>query len=213
MPDELPRDPTAVRATFERIARHFDATRANAWPAVEAFVERYADGGTALDLGCGNGRHLERLLDRADRGVGIDLSRAMLVRARNRLGRVDLVEATASAMPVADRSIDLGLYIATLHHLPDRRSRVASLDELERVLTPSGRALVSVWSVAHDRFDAEEAMATTVDWTLPDGTTVPRFYFVYDRPSFDAELAASQLRVDATWEEAGNLYAHVHPPA
>lgn len=211
MPDDLPREPASVRETYERIAPHFDATRSHVWPAVERFVEAYADGGRGLDLGCGNGRHLEGVRQRVDHAIGVDLSRAMLRRAASRLDGVDLVEASALGIPLAADTVAVALYVATVHHLPDRRRRVASLNELARVLAPDGVGLVSAWAVTHDRFDAEAATERAVDWTCPDGTTVPRYYFLYDRPTFDAELAASDLAVDHRWEEAGNLYARVGP--
>jgi hypothetical protein len=86
---------------------------------------------------------------------------------------------------------------------------VASLDELARVLAPGGRALVGVWSVAHDRFDATEGFDTTVDWTLPGGERVPRFYHVYDAEEFRADLATSGLAVRETTVSSGNCYAVV----
>jgi len=85
--------------------------------------------------------------------------------------------------------VDLAVYVATLHHLPTRESRIASLDELARVLSPRAAALVSAWSTEHDRFDADEGFDTTVDWTLPGGETVPRFYHVYDPAEFRAQTS------------------------
>ncbi|MDX1745375.1 MAG: SAM-dependent methyltransferase, partial [Halobacteriales archaeon] len=110
----------------------------------------------------------------------------------------------------ADR-VDLGVYVATLHHLPSRPLRVRSLRELGRVLAPGGRALVGVWSVTHDRCDAEEAFDTTVDWTLPDGTVVDRYYHIYDGEAFGADIDAAGLERRRTFESRGNWYAVVGP--
>ncbi|MFP4591447.1 MAG: class I SAM-dependent methyltransferase [Halobacteriales archaeon] len=210
MVTDRPREPPAVRATFERIAAHFDATRRRPWPAVEAFLGSAPRGACGLDLGCGNGRHLRPLSATVERAVGVDVSRAMLGHARTNAPGVDLLEGSALAVPLRSGAVDVALYVATLHHLPDRRRRVASLDELARVLAADGVGLISVWSVHHERFDdLETATATTVDWTLPDGTVVPRFYHLYDRETLDAELAASDLAVERRWAEAGNLYARV----
>ncbi|MFC6728796.1 SAM-dependent methyltransferase, partial [Natronoarchaeum mannanilyticum] len=84
-----------------------------------------------------------------------------------------------------------------------------SLDELARALAPEGRALVSAWSTAHDRFDRSEGFDTTVDWTLPGGETVPRFYHVYDPDEFRADLSASDLAVEDAFLSSGNCYAVV----
>ena len=94
-------------------------------------------------------------------------------------------------------------------------TRRASLDELARVLRPDARALVSAWSTAHDRFDAspdaESGFDTTIDWTLPGGRTVPRFYHIYSPPEFEREVAASALSLDSLEISSGNCYAVVRP--
>ncbi len=204
-----------VREVYDQIADHFSKTRANPWPEIENFLEGVQSGGLGLDVGCGNGRHLDVLARRTDRAVGVDASPALLDRARKRLagsGRVGLVCADAVSLPLPDGLVDVGLYVATLHHLPDRETRQASLDELARVLGPDGRALVSAWSTTHDRFDAPgdgSGFDTTVDWTLPDGETVPRFYHIYAPPEFDADLAASTLAVEETFVSSGNCFARV----
>ena len=203
------------QSTYDRIADHFAATREYAWPEVTAFLEdRTAD--RALDVGCGNGRHTEHLAECADLAVGIDLSRGLLdtavARAHDR-GFADaaaFVHGDAAQLPIATASVDLATYVATLHHLSPRATRVASLSELARVLRPDGIALVSVWSTAHDRFDRETGFDTTVDWTLPGGETVPRYYHIYDPDEFAADLDASDLAVADISVSSGNCYAVVH---
>lgn len=213
-PDDHHR-PARVREVYDEIASHFSKTRANPWPEIEAFLDDVSPGGLGLDVGCGNGRHLALLADRTDRALGLDASRALLAEARGRLSGardVTLLQGDAAGLPLADGGVDVGLYVATIHHLPDRATRRASLDELARVLTSGGPALVSAWSTTHDRFDPPgngEGFDTTVDWTLPDGTTVPRFYHIYAPPEFDADLAASDVAVEETFVSSGNCFARV----
>jgi len=202
------RDPTRVRGVYDEIAGHFAKTRRNPWPEVEAFLEG-RDGGMGLDVGCGNGRHTEVLAERVDRAVGFDASRGLLGEARGRLDRGRLVQGDAASLPLADGTVDTALYVATLHHLPDRGTRVRSLDELARVLSDRGRGLVSAWSTTHERFDADCGFDTTVDWTLPGGETVPRFYHIYAPGEFDRDLAGSELAVERTYVSSGNCYAEV----
>lgn len=205
------------RATYDRIADHFAATREHPWPEIESFVADADPVELALDLGCGNGRHAEPLADRADRVFGVDASRGLLAAARRR--HVDrgfdysfpLVQGDAVRLPLAADRFGLAVYVATLHHLRPRAARIDSLDELGRVLAPGGRALVSVWSTTHDRFDADTGFDTTVDWTLPDGETVPRYYHIYDPDEFDRDLAASGLVVHDAFRASGNCYAVVGP--
>jgi ubiquinone/menaquinone biosynthesis C-methylase UbiE len=207
------RSPERVREVYDRIAAHFAETRHHAWPESREFLDGRS-GAVGLDVGCGNGRNAELLAERVDRALGLDASRGLLGEARSRVGEtVELVQGDAGGLPVTADTVDIALYIATLHHLADRETRRASLAELARVLAPDGRALVSVWSTAHDRFDAGPddpvGFDTTVDWTLPNGETVPRFYHIYAPAEFEADLAASPLTVEATWLASGNCYARV----
>ena len=186
----MPADHPPVAAVYDRIAAHFDRTRATPWPEVESFVV---------------GRS----------GAAVDAS-AALARARSAAAaedgysrRFDTVLGDAGRLPLADGTAGLALYVATLHHLQPRARRRASLSDLARVLGPDGVALVSVWSVTHDRFDAESGFDTTVDWTLPDGERVPRYYHVYDPAEFRADLRASRCRPVETFVSSGNCYATV----
>ncbi|MFW5999983.1 MAG: class I SAM-dependent methyltransferase [Halorubrum sp.] len=206
------------QSTYDRIASHFAKTREYAWPEVESFLEGRS-GGVALDVGCGNGRHTEALAARVETAVGVDVSRGLLdeavARARNR-GYSDataFVHGDAAALPVRGGAVDLAVYVATLHHLSPRAARVESLNELARVLDPDGVALVSAWSTAHARFDRDEGFDTTVDWTLPGGETVPRFYHIYSPSEFAADLAASDLETRHEEVSSGNCYAEVTPRA
>ncbi|WP_096393166.1 class I SAM-dependent methyltransferase [Halorubrum trapanicum] len=204
------------QSTYDRIATHFSKTREHAWPEVESFLESRS-GTVALDVGCGNGRHTEALAARAEVAVGIDLSRGLLdeavARARDRefADSAAFVHGDAGALPVRDDAVDLAVYVATIHHLSPREARVESLNELARVLAPDGVALVSAWSTAHDRFDREEGFDTTVDWTLPGGETVPRYYHIYSPSEFEADLAESALETRHAAVSSGNCYAAVAP--
>lgn len=214
MVEDLPSDFAEVRATYDVIAADFARTRQQPWPAVTSFLEA-REGAVGLDLGCGNGRHLPVLAETVRFGLGIDLSRALLRIASREFNHTDamLVEGSVDRLPFRADSIDLAIYVATLHHLPSKDRRVASLNELARVLAPGAPALISVWSVTHDRFEYETATETTVAWTLPNGQTVPRYYQLYDEPTFEAELATSDLSIRRSWLEAGNHYAVVEPAA
>ena len=212
MDDQPGRD--GVRSTYDRIAEHFSQTREYPWPEVEAFLDG-TGAGLGLDVGCGNGRHTELLAAHADRVLGLDVSRGLLNEAAARVTAgdvaesVSLVQGDASTLPLGTGVVDVVVYVATLHHLPDRSLRVASLDEIARVLRPDGRALVSAWSTAHDRFDAETGFDTTVDWTLPGGEHVSRYYHIYDPDEFRDDLTDSALEPVDVYVSSGNCYAEV----
>ena len=109
-------------------------TRALAMAALTA-------GQRVLVLGVGTGIDLP-LLPAGVRAVGVDLSPAMLARARTRLPLADravsLVLADAQRLPLADASCDAAVLDLILTVVPDGR---AALAEALRVVRP-GAALV-----------------------------------------------------------------------
>jgi len=206
-----------VRAVYDRIADHFASTRAYPWPEVESFVTTVADNGglgRALDIGCGNGRHTQLLAEHGADAVGLDVSRGLLSTAATRQAEQSfsaaLLQGDAAHLPFADDTVSTAVYVATLHHLRPESTRRRSLAELGRVLQPGGLAVVSAWSTAHDRFDAETAIDTTIEWTLPGGETVDRYYHIYDPDSFRVALAAVEgIDPLSVAVSSGNCYAIV----
>lgn len=107
-----------------------------------------APGERILDVGCGPGFYCAELLaDVTPSGavVGVDGSAPMLALAARRLAghaNVELLEADAVALPVADGSFDAVLSVQVQEYVPDV---AAALGELHRAVRAGGRALV--WDV------------------------------------------------------------------
>jgi len=104
-------------------------------------------GSSVLDVGTGPGWLLVKLhrLCPAARLVGVDISPAMVSRARENLRKsgcadaVELREAGAQSLPFADGSFDTVVSTGSLHHWKDP---VAGLDEVYRVLRAGGLGLI-----------------------------------------------------------------------
>jgi demethylmenaquinone methyltransferase/2-methoxy-6-polyprenyl-1,4-benzoquinol methylase len=94
------------------------------------------DGGSVLDVATGTGLVAERLLAHGHRVTGLDQSPDMLAMARSRFGdRIELVEASATAIPFADASFDHLTFTYLLRYVDDP---AATLAELGRVVRPGG---------------------------------------------------------------------------
>lgn len=114
----------------------------------ERYLERWLGdvsggaGGAILDLACGTGRYTRWLGERAgDRAVlGLDLSRAMLARARadaasTSHGELTFARASALALPIASGALGAACSFGALHLFPDPGLAIA---ELGRALTSGG---------------------------------------------------------------------------
>jgi SAM-dependent methyltransferase len=102
---------------------------------------------TALDFGCGVGRLSQPLAQEFDRLISVDVSEAMLNRARELDRSGGNVEFVLSRKPdlgfVPDASVDLVYSSLVLQHLP-RSLSGRYLAEFVRVLAPGGVAVVQL---------------------------------------------------------------------
>lgn len=107
---------------------------------------------SVLDVGCGTGMLSERLLGAfpSCRLAGVDLSPAMVERARTRLaGRAEVREADAERLPFHDGAFDLVVCNDSFHHYPDP-DRAAF--QIWRVLRKGGALVLGdVWQPAPAR--------------------------------------------------------------
>ena len=100
--------------------------------------------GPCLELGCGEGNNLTRLLGRAS-CVGVDLFLKKLLFAARELPQARLVNAEASTLPFPDAAFATVFIRDLLHHVPDPGStlreaiRVLRGGGLLYILEPNGR--------------------------------------------------------------------------
>ena len=114
-----------------------------------ALVQADADG-CVLDVGCGRGAMLERLLARLPcRGVGVDPRADEIDRARRRLARfgerVTLHACAMASVPVApaEGSLDAALCVGASHAFGQGRDALpATFAALTRLLRPGGLLLL-----------------------------------------------------------------------
>jgi ubiquinone/menaquinone biosynthesis C-methylase UbiE len=104
-------------------------------------VERYATGKHALEVGCGTGLLLDRVARFAAGAHGIDLSGGMLARAAGR--GLAVAQASATALPLDDASVDVAYSFKVLAHIPDI---AGALREMARVVRPGGYVLAEFYN-------------------------------------------------------------------
>jgi len=211
-----------VERTYDDIAREFHRTRSRPWDEVVRFIGS-GPIGKVLDIGCGNGRHMEVALENGTDAVGLDLSSNLLDICSERFagnGQVDLVKGDAISLPFGNGVFDRVLCIAVLHHVPSRRKRQHVLGEMFRCLKNGGVAQISVWNFDQDRFrtlfnkhsrdDFPGVFGdVTIPWHKSDGRVVDRFYHLYTKEELEDELIRSPFSIDTVKIDRGNIFAQL----
>jgi SAM-dependent methyltransferase len=95
---------------------------------------------TALDVGCGPGL-FDRHVAPAFELHGVDVSPAMVERAREANPGVEYAVSEPRRLPHADGRFDLAFAVCVLHHV-DRADRLPLLRETARVVRPGGLVAV-----------------------------------------------------------------------
>ncbi len=90
---------------------------------------------TVLEVGCGSGRFLKYLINKAGFIVGVDPSHAVFA-SDNLLGKAEnvmLVKASANDLPFENESFDFVYSIGVLHHIPDTyKAMKACVDKVKK---------------------------------------------------------------------------------
>jgi ubiquinone/menaquinone biosynthesis C-methylase UbiE len=182
------------REYYDDFARSYDAGRGHAYHRlVDALALReltpLVRDRDVVEVGAGTGLLLLGLTGLARRVVGVDLSREMLRRARQR--RLPVVQGRAEALPLPDASVDVAACFKVFAHLPDPHQALA---EMARVVRPGGRVVVELYnpvslrglarrlgparatSARHSEHDVFTRFDTLEDLrrVLPPGLTVER---------------------------------------
>jgi SAM-dependent methyltransferase len=134
-PDELSRVPDAAVESFAGVANPFS-------------LGRLAAGERVLDLGSGAGTDslvAAQMVGSSGKVVGIDMTAAMLVKARRAAGEmgvanVEFVEGEVESLPFPDEAFDVVISNGVIDLVPDKD---AVYSEIFRVLAPGGRVQIA----------------------------------------------------------------------
>lgn len=153
---------------------------------------------TVIDAGCGSGRYLRELRDRGADPIGVDLSPAMIARARGTTRRV--ARANLCALPIGAASVDV---IVCGLALGDVAQLATAIFEMSRVLRPGGCV---VYSVVHP-------VGANLGWSRTftvDSRQLAVDAYWHSVDEHRQACAAAGLRITA-WEEPVIEEAPRHP--
>lgn len=109
-------------------------------PAMKKLLELSNNAKTILDMGCGEGTRLSKLVGQGQKGMGIDISEKAIFLAKKKYPNLDFRVGDLEKLPFSENEFDLVYSAFVFEHL-DNPEKV--LKEGIRVLKKGGRLLIA----------------------------------------------------------------------
>jgi SAM-dependent methyltransferase len=161
MSPERPAVHPSAAVGFERAADAYDRGRPDFPPIAIASLVAELDlrpGRTLLELGAGTGKLTKMLMPSGAGIVAVEPVAAMRERLVESAPGVEVIDAVAEGLPLADASIDAAVAAQAFHWFDGPRA----LEELARVLV-SGARLALVWNVRDERTSWVRAITELIE--------------------------------------------------
>jgi SAM-dependent methyltransferase len=133
-------DDEARAAAYARL--EFPGTYYLAFRDLPDIIRTHARGTAALDFGCGAGRSTRFLKSLGFDAVGIDISEAMLERARAADPDGEYLLVTDDYTPLGNRRFDVILSAFAFDNIPDAANRARLMTGLRGLLAPGGHVVL-----------------------------------------------------------------------
>ncbi|MEM2972323.1 MAG: class I SAM-dependent methyltransferase [Candidatus Bathyarchaeia archaeon] len=98
-----------------------------------------------LDVGCGNGLFTVPLTELFDFVVGVDLSKAMMKRCREKRDNLNFILASATDLPLKNGVFDAAISLSVLEYIKPKSNIEKTLKEISRVTTNSSVIFLTFW--------------------------------------------------------------------
>jgi alkylated DNA repair protein alkB family protein 8 len=193
--------------TYEAIASEFSTTRAYVWKCIKDFTSLMKDDTKLLEVGCGNGKNMEYLLDSGKGDVcGIDTCANFIEICKAK--QLNVCLANSTRLPFSDGSFDAMMCIAMFHHLLTDEDRNQTMSEILRVLKPGSLGLITCWATdqpENSKFSFSEGV-NLVPWIGRKNTKkTMRYYYVYNEQMFREYFAKfDKIEIEQIYNEVGN---------
>jgi tRNA (uracil-5-)-methyltransferase TRM9 len=147
---------TKIEQGYDLIADKFSSTRSFWWRDLEFVKDYVRSTDKVLDFGCGNGRLAGLLKDQYKEFVGVDISQKLINIAKQRYSNEKTefikIDSRFEKLPFGDNFFDVVFSIAVFHHFPSREYTLKIAKELQRVMKPGGRIIMSVWNLWQEQY-------------------------------------------------------------
>lgn len=148
--------------------------------------------GNILDLGCGSGRHLQKI--KSGKMFLVDFSEKMLKiarkKAKNKKIKADFIETELYNLPFKNNFFDSVICMHSLYCIKNPKLREKTLKEIYRVLKPKAKLLISVWDKNSNRFKKDKK-EKYVKWQNKG----LRYYYLFDKEELQRLLEKAGFKI------------------
>lgn len=205
-----------IRDDYNAIATAFSGTRQHAAELAQ-FRPFLADGQQVLDWGCGNGRLLYLLKDFDLSYYGVDQSRNLLKEAKKN-PLIEFQRAQFFCTANKDKNFekdffDIVFMIASFHHLPDEKTRLALLKKTFKEMKSGASIIMTNWNLESDWAKAKlkkdwDDMGDGdyfIPWKDHEGKVLAnRYYHHFDKDEISDLLKQAGFKVQTNYFASGS---------
>ena len=153
----MPKEPEAIASWYDALSTTYDDLYADEQSKKhQKIIETLEDRefGRFVDVGCGTGRLLETISSSSRLALGIDFSRQMLIKAKQRLHNrsAQFIRAEAAHLPLQDHVADGVVSVSVSEHGP---SFAQQFQELSRIATKNAVLSMTVFNDKNHTFHDE----------------------------------------------------------
>ncbi len=184
-------------ATYDAISADYDAAFADELDSkpldralLTSFVEQVGPG-VSCDVGCGPGHVTRFLAEHGAQAIGLDISAAMIERARRRAPALTFTTGSMLSLPVADGAwAGIVCLYSVIHLTPSERATAWA--EFARAIRPGGRLLLAFHVASPDY-----PMGSVNHLTTWFGKRVELDGYFLDPDEITAQLTAAGFSIEA----------------
>lgn len=143
-----------TRSDYNTIASDFSQKRQYMWQDLVPLFNHIKFNAKVLDVGCGNGRAFQQLINKKVDYLGIDFSENLINLAKIKFRGIKFIVADLTNDNIWDnlKNFDVVLCLAVLHHFPTPTSQKRLLNYIYQSLKKDGILIISVWNLWQRKF-------------------------------------------------------------
>jgi ubiquinone/menaquinone biosynthesis C-methylase UbiE len=194
MNDELAKEiRQSVAEFYETYGPAFARTRGFTWPEEKMIADQIHPGMTVVDVGAGNGRFAKTIPHNVTY-FGFEPSSSLRSSADPKL---DIRPGGFPRVPIDDKTADITVCFAVLHHLPTTDDQRLAINELIRVTKPGGFIAATAWHL-------DQPGDNWVPWKA-EGADAKRFVYAFSLEEWGHLWTRPDLSIEQITEEK-NLF-------